>query len=146
VLNASLRGADRYGLATLHAGLGQEAASIAAYRAALADPTLSPPLRRAARVALALALKRARRWNEALPLWRDAIKAEARRKTPDPWAHIELAKYHEHVTRDYPAAIAIVEAASTLLALRNISTWRDELGHRLARLQRKAVLHDLRTI
>jgi uncharacterized protein YprB with RNaseH-like and TPR domain len=145
-LAASLRGADRFGLATLHAGLGQETASIVAYRAALADPTLTPPLRRAARHALALALKRARRWEEALPLWRDAIKAEARRKVPDPWAHIELAKYHEHVTRDYPAAITIVEAASTLMALRNISAWRDELGHRLARLQRKAALRDLRTI
>lgn len=145
-LAASLRGADRYGLATLHAGLGQEPASIVAYRAALTDPTLPPTLRRAARLALALALKRARRWDEALPLWRDAIKAEARRKVPDPWAHIELAKYHEHVTRDYPAAIATVEAACTLLALRNISTWRDELGHRLARLRRKAALHNLRTV
>lgn len=143
---ANLRGADRYGLATLHAGLGQDAASITAYRAALADPTLKPPLRRAARLALALALKRARRWDEALPVWRDAIKAEARRKNPDPWAHIELAKYYEHIARDYAAALAIVEAASTLLAIRNISTWREELSYRLARLRRKVALHDQRTM
>lgn len=136
-----LHGIDRYGLATLHAALGQEEASIAAYRAALADPTLTTPLRRLARPALATALKRARRWDEALPLWREAIKAESRRKTPDPWAHIELAKYYEHVARDYQAAIAIVEAVITLLALRNLSGRRDELGYRLARLRRKAALH-----
>ena len=139
-LIGSLRGADRYGLATLHAALGQEGASIAAYRAALADPTLTPPLRRAARLALALALKRARRWDEAVPLWRECSKAEARRRVPDPWAHIELAKYFEHIARDHAAAIGMVEAAITLLALRNIPTWRDELAYRLARLQRKAAL------
>ncbi|HEY8598868.1 MAG TPA: ribonuclease H-like domain-containing protein [Thermomicrobiales bacterium] len=138
----TLHGADRYGLATLHAALGQEDASIHAYRAALAYPALTTPLRRAARLALALSLKRGRRWEEAVAVWRDAIKAEARRKAPDPWAHIELAKYFEHIARDYAAAIAITEAAITLLALRGIPIWRDELAYRLARLQRKAALHD----
>ena len=138
----ALHGADRYGLATLHAALGQEEASIRAYRAALAYPTLTTPLRRAARLALALSLKRARRWDEAVPVWRDAIKAEARRKAPDPWAHIELAKYLEHIARDYTAAILITEAAITLLALRGIPIWREELVYRLARLQRKAALHE----
>lgn len=132
-----LPGADRYGLATLHAALGREEASVAAYRAALADPALPPLLRRSARLALAGTLKRARRWDEAVPLWREVIRAEARRKSPDPWAHIELAKYHEHVARDYAAAIATVEAALTLLALRGVATEVAALRHRLARLQRK---------
>jgi uncharacterized protein YprB with RNaseH-like and TPR domain len=138
----ALHGADRYGLATLHAALGQEDASIVAYRAALAYPTLTTPLRRAARLALALSLKRARRWDEAVPVWREAIKAEARRKAPDPWAHIELAKYFEHIARDYTAAITITEAAITLLALRGIPTWHEELQYRLLRLQRKAGAHE----
>lgn len=141
-LAQALHGADRYGLATLHAALGQEDASISAYRAALAYPQLTTPLRRAARLALALSLKRSRRWDEAVPVWRDGIKAEARRKSPDPWAHIELAKYFEHIARDYAAAIAITEAAVTLLALRGIPTWREELAYRLARLQRKAALRE----
>lgn len=141
-IGQALHGADRYGLATLHAALGQEDASINAYRAALAYPALTTPLRRAARLALALSLKRARRWDEAVPIWRDAIKAEARRKAPDPWAHIELAKYFEHIARDYTAAIAVTEAATILLALRGIPTWREELAYRLARLQRKAALHE----
>src|SRR5262249_43906709 len=96
-----LPGADRYGLATLQAALGREEASTRTYREALADPTLPPLLRRSARLALAGALKRARRWDEAVPVWREIMRAEARRKAPDPWAHIELAKYHEHVARDY---------------------------------------------
>lgn len=133
-----LVGADHYGLATLHAALGREEASIAAYRAALAAPALSAPLRRATRLALARALKRARRWDEALPLWREISRAEARRKHPDPWAHIEIAKYHEHTARDYPAAIAAVEAALTLLGLRGIRAGREGLEYRLARLHRKA--------
>jgi uncharacterized protein YprB with RNaseH-like and TPR domain len=135
-----LAGADHYGLATLLAALGREAASLRAYRAALAAPNLSPALRREARLALALALKRARRWEEALPLWRESCRAEARRKRPDPWAHIELAKYHEHTARDYPAALAIVEAALSLLDLRGIRDGRAELEYRLARLRRKSLV------
>jgi uncharacterized protein len=132
-----LPGADRYGLATLQAALGRPEASIAALRAALADPALPAPLRRAARLTLALALKRARRWEEAAPLWRDLIRTEARRKAPDPWPYIELAKYQEHIARDYPAAIATVEAVLALLTLRGVAVGRDELHYRLARLQRK---------
>jgi uncharacterized protein YprB with RNaseH-like and TPR domain len=134
----TLPGADHYGLAALHAAHGRQDACIAAYRAALADPALSPALRRAAKLALASALKRARRWDEAVVLWRDLMRSEARRKAPDPWAYVELAKYQEHLARDYLAAIATVEAALALLQLRGVRTKRDALHHRLARLQRKA--------
>lgn len=134
----ALPGADHYGLAALHAAHGRHDASIAAYRAALADRDLSPALRRAAKVALAGALKRARRWDEACAVWRDLLRAEARRKTPDPWAYVELAKYQEHLARDYAAASATVEAALTLLDLRGVRAGREGLRHRLARLQRKA--------
>lgn len=134
----TLPGADHYGLAALHAAHGRQDASIAAYRAALADPAMSPALRRAAKLALAGALKRSRRWDEAVVLWRDLMRSEARRKAPDPWAYIELAKYQEHLARDYPAAITTVEAALALLQLRGVRTERDALHYRLARLQRKA--------
>ncbi len=134
----ALPAADHYGLAALHAAHGRPDASIVAYRAALADPTLAPLLRRAAKIALANALKRARRWDEATVLWRDLMRTEARRKVPDPWVHAELAKYQEHVARDYAAAIGTVEAALALLELRGVRTERAALHHRLARLQRKA--------
>lgn len=135
---AALPAADHYGLAGLHAAHGRPDASIVAYRAALADPTLSPMLRRAAKIALANALKRAGHWGEACALWRDLMRAEARRKAPDPWVHAELAKYQEHVARDYAAAIGTVEAALALLELRGVRTERAALHHRLARLRRKA--------
>src|SRR5205814_724262 len=131
-------GADHYGLAGLHTALGRDDDSIAAYRAALADPALSPALRRAARVALAVALKRARRWDEAAGLWRQLIRSEARRKAPDPWPYEELAKYQEHVARDYAAAATTIEAALALLDLRGMASGREALLHRLARLRRKA--------
>lgn len=134
----ALPGADHYGLAALHAAHGRPEASIAAYRAALADRDLSPALRRAAKVALAAALKRARRWGEACVVWRDLMRSEARRKVPDPWVHIELAKYQEHLARDYAAATATVESALALLELRGVRTEREALRHRLARLRRKA--------
>ncbi len=130
-------GADCYGLATLHAAGGRADRSVAAFRAALADPALPPHLRRAAWIALARALKRARRWDEAVALWREMIRAEARRSVPDPWAHEELAKYQEHVARDYAAAAATVEAALALLELRGVPDGRERLRHRLARLRRK---------
>jgi tetratricopeptide (TPR) repeat protein len=133
-----LHGADCYGLATLHEALGRVEASIAAYRRALADPALPAYLRRAAHMALAVALKRARRWEEAASLWQKLIVEEARRTAPDPWAYEELAKYQEHVARDYAAAAATVEAALTLLELRGSVAGREALLHRLARLRRKA--------
>ena len=134
-----LMGADYYGLATLHAALGREEASLRAYRAALVAPNLKADLRREARAALARTLKRARRWEEAVPLWREICRAEARRKRPDPWAHVELAKYHEHAARDYQAAITIVEAALALLDLAGVRDGRVDLEYRLARLRRKSL-------
>jgi hypothetical protein len=130
-------GADCYGLAQFHAARGRSDASIAAYGATLADPALPPHLRRATRIALALALKRARRWPEAIALWRELIADEARRAVPDPWAHEELAKYQEHVARDHAAAAATVAAALALLELRGVTMGRAALLHRLARLGRK---------
>ncbi len=132
-----LPGADCYGLATLHGALGRADESIAAYGAALADPALPPALRRAARAALARALKRDGRWDEAAAHWRLLMQAEARRKAPEPWPWEELAKYQEHVARDYAAAAATTAAALALLELRGVAAGRAELLHRLARLRRK---------
>lgn len=131
-------GSEYYGLATLQAALGAEEASQQSFQAALADQQLSPVLRRAARMALASSYKRQRQWSAAIPLWRSSLQSESRRKYPDPWAHIELAKYYEHVARDYLAAIAVIEAANQLLALRKITSWQTDLNYRLNRLQRKA--------
>jgi tetratricopeptide (TPR) repeat protein len=66
-----------------------------------------------AKHALAFEFKRNKDWKKAVPLW------EASALTGDPIkrfeASIELAKYHEHHSKDYGAASAYCEKAKTLL-------------------------------
>jgi uncharacterized protein YprB with RNaseH-like and TPR domain len=72
----------------------------------------------------------------AVALWRQAARGD------HIYAHVELAKYCEHRTRDYrqaadwtQAAIALVDAPGFPRGERR--RWLDDLEHRLARLQRK---------
>ena len=58
------------------------------------------------------------------------------------YAHVELAKYHEHKQRDYQEAIRWTQSAIDLLDASHASQyerrqWIGDLKHRLARLQRK---------
>lgn len=58
------------------------------------------------------------------------------------YAHIEIAKYYEHHTRDYIAARNWTESAIKQTKEQNLpdyvqSYWMDDLCHRLIRLQRK---------
>jgi uncharacterized protein len=58
------------------------------------------------------------------------------------YAHVELAKYHEHQRRDYAEAVkwthSAVELVSTLDVPRYIfNHWMEELNHRLERLNEK---------
>jgi tetratricopeptide (TPR) repeat protein len=85
---------------------------------------------------LSLLEKRRENWEAALAVWRMA--AEGRRI----YAHVELAKYYEHKTRDYPAALHWTEAALALLhrptaGRAERAQWLAELQHRQERLQRK---------
>lgn len=133
----ALKGADHFGLAGLLSALGRPASSSLAYRRALEDRELPAPLRRAAMTALAMALKREGRWEEASAVWRQVMLLEGRRRTPDATAYIELAKYHEHVRRDYAAALGTVEAALALFEIRGVTTGVDALLHRRNRLAYK---------
>lgn len=72
----------------------------------------------------------------AVEIWR--LATEGRQI----YAHVELAKYHEHKQRDYQQALHWTQAALDLLNAPNASRherrqWLGELKHRLARLQRK---------
>jgi len=58
------------------------------------------------------------------------------------YAHIELAKYHEHRRRDYPEAWKWAQAALERIQSDDLPSyvrehWQPELEHRLARLERK---------
>ena len=72
----------------------------------------------------------------AIKLWRDATSRG------EIYAHVELAKAHEHRERNYPEAIRWTEAAIDLVNGPDFppherDRWMDELAHRLARLRRK---------
>ena len=86
---------------------------------------------------MGLLLKRNGRAAEALPLWQQI----AATSFEDVTAHLELAKYYEWQTQELPQAIFWTEQALNLVASggrrRAYDPVRDELTHRLARLQRK---------
>jgi len=80
--------------------------------------------------------KRHNNLEAAIELWH--LAAEGRQI----YAHVELAKYHEHKQRDYQQAIHWTQAALDLLNAPHASRherrqWLADLKHRLARLQRK---------
>jgi uncharacterized protein YprB with RNaseH-like and TPR domain len=59
------------------------------------------------------------------------------------YAHVELAKYHEHHVRDYAAALVWTESAITLISEQDLpryeyNHWMEELTHRRERLRGKA--------
>ena len=69
----------------------------------LGHSTLSPQ----AHLYLSSSYKRGREWNEAAALWKDMIA----RGEGGVWPYIELAKYYEHVRRDYGRAQRCAAAA-----------------------------------
>jgi uncharacterized protein YprB with RNaseH-like and TPR domain len=102
------------------------------YRSALQAGLEGPEAHRV-RLRLALWEKRCARWEAACALWRDAADAEGFDLRP--WE--ELAKYHEHRSRDLPAAHAIVLEALGLAAAVASSGALAALLHRRARLERR---------
>jgi hypothetical protein len=78
-------------------------------------------------------------YQEAVRLWKKAAKAG------HIYAHIELAKYHEHTLRDAKSALqwtmsAHREAEQAELASYARRHWLEEIDHRRARLERKVSL------
>ena len=78
--------------------------------------------------------KRQARWAAACALWEAATQIEL--FDPRPWE--ELAKYHEHRSRDLAAALTIVTTALALARESRVSAHvLEALSRRLARLQRR---------
>ena len=121
------------------AGLGRlwervdPARAVACYRGSLA---VGLPAREAHVIRLRLAAweKRWARWQAACALWEEAAAAVT--FDPRPWE--ELAKYHEHRSRDRHTARAVVTAALERAQVAGASApIVDALSHRLARLERR---------
>ena len=80
--------------------------------------------------------KRRENLSVAIELWEQAAAEK------EIFAHIELAKYYEHRTKDFLQAIFWTQAAMNLVTSRNFSRIEQqqilpEIEHRLARLKRK---------
>jgi uncharacterized protein len=86
---------------------------------------------------LSVLQKRRGDFEEAIPLWeKAALEGHV-------YAHVELAKYFEHKQRDIPSALrwtrsAILEVQHADLPLYIQKHWREQLTHRLKRLEAKS--------
>lgn len=88
---------------------------------------------------LSILQKRRGDYAEAVRLWQDAAKAG------HIYAHVELAKYHEHKTRDVKAALKWTRSAHKQAERADLPAyarkhWLDEIARRQTRLERKAGL------
>ncbi len=81
-----------------------------------------------------LALKRAGRWEEAVAVWNSITELESKRAF---LANIELAKYHEHRSRDYKQALSCAQSALLKSSLSENEVAR--LMHRVSRLKSKLI-------
>lgn len=90
---------------------------------------------------LSMCCKRIGDWEQAIQLWNKMIQEKASQLEP----YIELAKYYEHVQRQYDQAMEIVQKALTTIELivqlrpqYEYTEPRDALQHRLRRIKQKA--------
>ena len=132
-------------LGHVYARAGLEERARAAYRHAI-DRCRSPrgaydPIRIHALRMLALAWRRARRYDEAASCWGELLHIRGCPPLVEREATEALAIHHEHRRRDLSSAKAF--------ALRSLESgaqpaWRDAVQHRLARLERKMALQSLK--
>jgi hypothetical protein len=107
--------------------------SLEYFRAAL-DAGLDGPAAHAVRLCVARWEKRRARWAAACALWEASTRIEM--FDPRPWE--ELAKYHEHRSRDLAAAHGIVASALALARQSRVPAHvLETLAYRLARLERR---------
>jgi len=132
-------------LGHVYARAGLEERARAAYRHAIDRCRSSrgayDPIRIHALRMLALAWRRARRYDEAASCWGELLHIRGCPPLVEREATEALAIHHEHRRRDLSSAKAF--------ALRSLESgaqpaWRDAVQHRLARLERKMALQSLK--
>jgi uncharacterized protein YprB with RNaseH-like and TPR domain len=126
-------GHDHYALGCFYEECGDFPAAEQAYRRALRSP-MPLSLQRDTMRHLGGLLKRQQRWEDAAEWWRALVAMN------DLTGYEELAKWHEHVRRDYAAAERAVGAALTAAAsgrMAIVPEQRRQLEHRLQRVQKK---------
>ena len=126
-------GQDLFSVGRLCESLGLTIESEQVYLHALND-SLLPSVRAEIEQHLSLLYKRTGRWEEAIVLW-EGLRASAHSGI---FAHIELAKYHEHHARNYEYALTLVlQARERWPSAYTLNPTLAELDHRIDRLHRK---------
>lgn len=131
---------DILALARLKEDVGDIESAVQLYRRGLSDPgvaqqTADPELILRALLRLAKIYKRAGDYTAAIPLWQQGYQSGSLS------ACVELAKYYEHIARDYQAALDWTREGMHLIAVNSTPIQerllKPELEHRQARLERK---------
>lgn len=131
--HAAPYGHDHYALGCYYDENGELATAEAEYKRALRSP-IPQTLQSDAMRRLAFLYKRQQRWEEAADYWRVLVANQ------ELLGYEELAKWHEHVRRDYGAAERAVLAALTAVASGRLALSLDQrraLEHRLNRIRKK---------
>ncbi len=130
---------DRFALARTCEVDGFETQALANYRAALAIG-LPPALQHDCEQRLSLLCRRLGRWEEAVALWEMVAGRPQNRQL---YPFVELAKYHERISRDFSRAIessrhglALVERHHLRYGAANAAD-REDLLRRIARLEQR---------
>lgn len=101
---------DRLGVALIHLRLGQLDRALPVVRESAGSPMVPAELRFRAVRETSTALKRARRYHEALPLWETGLSDSSRAIRMH--SAEELAKYLEHRVKDHRSALQLAERAA----------------------------------
>ena len=131
---------DRLALGRACEGDGLHAEALVNYRAAL-EIGLPPAPRAECEQRLSLLCRKLGRWDEAVAIW-DEVAARPRNQQVYPF--LELAKYHERVTRDFARAAQAARDGLTLLERQHVrfgaanAAERAALLHRIERIERRA--------
>jgi uncharacterized protein YprB with RNaseH-like and TPR domain len=133
--NSVREGIDLVALGKIFQNIGHFDTAADLYAYAL-DSNLPPVILRKALFYWSYMEKRRENLSTAIELWEQAAAEK------EIFAHIELAKYHEHRNKDYLQAVFWTQAALKLVKSRTFSQVEKqqilpEIEHRLARLKRK---------
>jgi uncharacterized protein len=130
---------DRFALGRACEADGLQTQSVANYRAAL-ELGLQPSLQHDCEQRLSVLYRRMGRWEEAQALWEMVAQRSNNRQL---YPYVELAKYHERVSRDFGRALQATRDGLALLESHHIrfgaagEADRDELMRRIARLEQR---------
>jgi len=132
---------DRFALGRACEVDGMDPQAVTNYRVAL-EIGLPPAEQHACEQRLALLCRRMNRWEEAVALW-EMVAARPRNQQLFPF--IELAKYHERISRDFVRAAAAARDGLALLERHHLrygaanTADRTALLRRIERLEKRAV-------